>query len=184
MAYLNTLRSTSWLSDVSEQKVSITAIELGSGCGIVGIGLAQMISNYDILLTDLPDAQSILKQNVSCSSAAKGSAISACVLDWELDLPPEVSERKHDMILVSDCTYNTDTIPALVNTLSKLTLISPKAVTYLATKVRHDSETEFFKLMNDASFAARQLSAITLPNLSSQYEGDYETVDIYEFRKG
>ncbi len=159
------------------------AIELGSGCGIVGIGLAQIVPNCDIVLTDLPEAQDILIRNIRSSKAARGTQISARVLDWESELPIEVSQRRHDIIIISDCTYNTDTIPALVNTLSKLATSSPNAVIYLATKVRHDSETEFFSLMHKASFVTKELTSIGLPNLSPDFEGEFETVDIYEFRK-
>lgn len=161
----------------------MTVIELGSGCGVVGIGLAQLVSDCDILLTDLPEAQDILNRNIDCSKPAKGSRVSSCDLDWEKNLPNIVTKRRHDVILVSDCTYNTDFIPALVETLSKLTSISPNSVVYLATKIRHDSEAMFFTLMNDAQFSTEKLSEIELPNLASSYEEDHGTVEVYEFRK-
>jgi predicted nicotinamide N-methyase len=161
----------------------LRVLELGSGCGIVGIGLAQIIPNCDVLLTDLPEAQDILARNVECSSPAKSSRVSACILDWEEDLPKAILKRVHDAILVSDCTYNTDTIPALVSTLSKLSSISPQAVISLATKVRHSSEAEFFTLMEDAQFSIDALDSINLPTLAPDNDGDNETVEIYVFRR-
>lgn len=157
-------------------------IELGSGCGIVGIGLAQLVPSCDMLLTDLPEAQSILDRNISIATIAKPSKLSSCVLDWEAELPANVSQRKHDAIIISDCTYNTDTIPALVDTLSRLVSRSPDAVIALATKVRHDSEGMFFTRMEE-EFAMQRLGDLYLPDLSPADEGAFEKVEMYAFKR-
>jgi hypothetical protein len=161
----------------------LNVIELGSGCGIIGIGLAQLVPNCDVVLTDLPEAQGLLKRNIDSSSPGKGSRASSCSLDWESDLPNSIAKRNHDLILISDCTYNIDTIPALVHTLSSLISISPGAVICLATKVRHSSEAEFFALMRGNGLAMDEVTTIELPNLAAAYEGDFERVEIYSFCK-
>jgi predicted nicotinamide N-methyase len=167
----------------SQGSKPLKVVELGSGCGVVGIGLAQLVPNCDVLLTDLPEAQEILNRNASASHLATSSRISTCVLDWESDTPAAVTKRDHDIILVADCTYNADTIPALVSTLSNLHSASPKAVILLATKRRHSSEAIFFQIMNDACFTTIELCSIRLPNLSPSFDGDFEKVEIYLFRK-
>lgn len=124
-------------------------IELGCGCGTVGISLAQAVPDCDVLLTDLPEVEELAKANIHRMKPAMASKVSFEPLDWERSLPEKLQNRTNDLIIVSECTYNTDTLQPLVSTLLSLTVRSPKAVIIVSTKTRHESEAAFFEMIRD-----------------------------------
>lgn len=161
----------------------INVIELGSGCGLVGIALATLRHKCHILLTDLPDAMDILDYNISRSKPALESKIEHRVLDWSEPLPATITEQQYDLILVSECIYNENSIPALGKTLSALAAQSPAAIVVLATKIRHFSERVFFDIMSDAGFVELEQRSIELPDPhKKKTEQRLEMVDVYCFR--
>ncbi|KAF4634908.1 hypothetical protein G7Y89_g3194 [Cudoniella acicularis] len=101
-------------------KQNLQILELGAGCGVVGITMATSFPNISrTLLTDLPEASSILTQNTSPQVLTHPSSkrVSHQVLDWALPLPRNVAETRWDLVVVADCTYNPDVVPDLVATL-------------------------------------------------------------------
>lgn len=141
----------------------LQVIELGCGCGVVGITLAQTVPDCNVLLTDLPEAAEIAQKNIENVFPAMSSSVSFQPLNWEEPLPKMVQARTHDLILVADCTYNSDSSPALVRTLSALQKKSPKAVILVAMKIRHSSEDVFFDLMKQALFIEASHTKLQLP---------------------
>jgi hypothetical protein len=89
------------------------------------------------------------------------------------------------MVLLSDCTYNADSSPALVRTLAALAGTAPALVVLVAMKVRHESEAVFFTLMGTAGFVVRRKTVLRLPMLEEEEEGmEEERVDVYVFTYG
>lgn len=166
------------LSSATYKKLHV--LELGTGCGIVGISLAQIVPDCDVTLTDLPEAREIAQKNIDAMNPAMSSRATFVPLDWDEPLPKAVRERQHDMIIISDCTYNPDSSPALVETLKALVTRSPKAIIVLAMKVRHDSESIFFDLMKKAGFVNATSTCQSLPRDDSDY-GTAGKIDIYLF---
>src|ERR1700734_3176668 len=138
------------LSSATYKRLKV--LELGSGCGIVGIGLAQTVPDCEVILTDLPEAEELAMKNINGMNAAISSDVSFNTLDWENPLPLSIRDRLFDLILVADCTYNPDSSPALVSTLAVLVKRSSKAIVVVAMKVRHSSEAVFFDLMSESGF--------------------------------
>ncbi|KAI9877496.1 MAG: hypothetical protein M1830_003757 [Pleopsidium flavum] len=170
------------LAQAAQRKLAV--LELGSGTGIVGIGFAQMLPNCEVLLTDLKEAEDIIARNSDASTPSMSSSTSFCVLDWEEVVPKSITDRHFDLIFVSDCTYNSDSIPALVRTLSALAKSSPGAVTIISTKPRHSSEAIFFDLMTDSGFSINDHTTTTLPVMQHpDDEETLETVHIYVFER-
>ena len=159
-------------------------LELGSGCGIVGLEIAQICSQCDVILTDLPDAMENLSYNVSKvmgSNLAVGNVVAA-VLDWDDASPKIIQGHRYDLVIVSDCTYNADSIPALVGTLAAVIDEWSATLIVVSMKVRHDSEAVFFDLMAAAGFIIAEHSTITLPDQQRADNGqELEVVDIYVF---
>ncbi len=141
-------------------------LELGSGCGIIGIALASIRPNSHVILTDLPDAMELIEDNIAHSQLALGSRLSSMVLDWDRDLPEAITAEQFHLVLVCDCTYNPDSIPALVKTLSALMARSPTVMIVVANKIRHDSEISFFDQMADVGLTEVEQLRIPL-------DGDY-----------
>ncbi|KAH6612633.1 putative methyltransferase-domain-containing protein [Boeremia exigua] len=192
----------------------LTAVELGTGTGLVGLTLASLLPHAHVVLTDLPAARSIVATNIAVENAvlAEGARVRFEEWDWDGAVPgwvgemSEVSERSDvsevsatsetsetssakaasstttraqkretenepenrahpnakkriDLALVADCTYNPDSSPALVRTLSRLAALNPRLAVVVALKTRHASEAVFYELMADARFeeAARRV---------------------------
>lgn len=161
----------------------LNVLELGCGCGVVGIALAQTVPDCSVLLTDLPEVDELVARNIEASNPAIQSTIEFAPLDWESPLPRQVHSRTFDIIIAAECIYNTDSIPPLVSTLSSLITKSPKAVVLVATKVRHDSEKLFHDLAEKAGLIQSSKAELPLPGEPGHGYGDSAThVDLYEFR--
>lgn len=160
-------------------------IELGSGCGIVGLEVAHLCPASDVLLTDLPEAMEILNYNIRKAkfSSSRGRVATA-ILDWDESLPKDVAKVHYDLVIVSDCTYNADSIPALVKTIAALTVTSPAALVVISTKVRHDSEAIFFRLMAEVELIQVDHTTVSLPDRFRQDTGQsLEAVEIHVYGK-
>jgi predicted nicotinamide N-methyase len=87
-------------------------LELGTGCGIVGMTLAALIPNSYVTLTDLPEARDIVERNIASTDLRNGSTLTFQELDWDADLPAwftlSQEKVKTELVLASDCTYNAD----------------------------------------------------------------------------
>jgi predicted nicotinamide N-methyase len=138
-------------------------IELGCGCGTVGISLAQAIPDCDVLLTDLAEVTDLVQANISRMNAAMSSKVRFQAVDWLEPLPANLETRKNDLIIVSECTYNTDTLEPLVAMLVALIARAPKAVIVVSTKTRHHSEAAFFDLMRTAGLIEEGCMRLPLP---------------------
>ena len=161
----------------------LKVLELGAGCGIVGLTLAshRRQESTTIQLTDLPEASSILDRNITRFRKMRSrSEVTHRVLDWSLeDLPRDIASAMWDLILVADCTYNPDVVPDLVKTLKRITSGNSKnALICLAMKVRHDSEMVFFQLMRDSGFAILEEGKVGLPVL----EEERQEIEIFIFK--
>lgn len=161
------------LASATVRKTNV--LELGCGCGIVGIGLAQTIPDCDVLLTDLPEAKEVVEYNIEASNLAISSSVRFAALDWERPLPPAVRKRTFNIIIAAECIYNTDSIPPLVKTLSALITKSPKAVVLVATKFRHESERLFFDLACKSGLIESSKMELPLPGQAGYGYGDFST---------
>ncbi|KAF2156964.1 hypothetical protein K461DRAFT_8113 [Myriangium duriaei CBS 260.36] len=150
-------------------------IELGCGCGVVGLGLAQAIPDCDVLLTDLPEVDELVDRNIAEANLAMSSRVDFAPLDWDQPLPRAVASRTFDMILAAECIYNSDSIPSLVRTLKALITKSPKAIAIISTKFRHDSELVFFDLAAKAGLLQSSKASLPLPGLPGTGYGDFST---------
>ncbi|CZT17978.1 uncharacterized protein RCC_03817 [Ramularia collo-cygni] len=153
----------------------LNVIELGCGCGTVGISIAQAIPETDVLLTDLAEVTELVKANIARMNPAMSSRARFLPLDWLEPLPAKLQTRTNDMIVVSECTYNSDTLEPLVEMLLTLTVKSPKAVIVVCTKTRHESEAVFFDLMRNAGFIEEGSMRLPLAGQPGQGYADSAT---------
>lgn len=163
----------------------LSVVELGAGCGMVGIALAELRPQCSVLLTDLPEVHDIVARNIASASPARRSAIGFRTLDWDEEHPEAVCSGEIDLILVSDCTYNADRIPSLVRVLDVLVRGSPDAVVLVALKRRHESEAVFFDLMAAAAFGTLDRDTVPLPSSCVREDPPAESIEVYVFgRRG
>ncbi|OAX82941.1 hypothetical protein ACJ72_02711 [Emergomyces africanus] len=159
----------------------LRVIELGTGCGIVGIAIAQIVPHCSVLLTDLEEVRDITSRNLEFATFARLSSARFQVLDWDEPVPAEIAQHGYDLIVVSDCTYNADSLPALVEILTALVQMSPSAIVLVALKKRHDSENLFFDLMKNAGFEIDSRNVVPLPSINSDNES--VNIELFAFRK-
>lgn len=159
----------------------LRVLELGTGCGIAGISLAQCLEDTVIIVTDLTEAREIVTRNLSHVKTAARSSIEFQELDWDEALPASLNPTamNFDLVFAADCTYNADSSPAFVNTISRIVHESPSTVVLVAMKMRHPSEVVFFELMAEAGF--NRVSTISYP-LPGDTEATEETVDLHVYK--
>lgn len=150
-------------------------LELGTGCGIVGITMAKRFPNAEVLITDIPEAEEIAKHNISIIAGQPhpdGSFAKVAYqnLDWEESLPENLRNGALDLILVADCTYNSDVVPDLVRTLANLVKYNQDILILVAMKIRHDSEMVFFDLMTKKNIIGLDKCILPLPLLGQNDE--------------
>lgn len=146
--------------------------------------MASALPHCHIRLTDLPEAMGLLESNVSQGRYASESQADTSLFDWSEEVPQDLQNQIYDLIIVSDCTYNCDSIPMLVNKLEALLNISPQALAVVSMKTRHDSEAIFFDLMVKAGTRQLEKQQVMLPSRSQMALGRPEdTVEIFVFEK-
>ncbi|OAP55751.1 hypothetical protein AYL99_09903 [Fonsecaea erecta] len=158
----------------------LRVLELGAGCGIVGIALAQLVK-CDLLLTDLEDAQEILASNVRCAAPVAGSTVRSEVMDWASSLD-DSSNANYDLILVSDCIYNPDSSLHLVETLRQLATRTPATLILVGFKRRHTEDDLFFTRMHQANFDTLETLQIPLPYIDTDQDVDIPTAEFFTYK--
>ena len=158
----------------------LRVLELGAGCGIVGIALAQLVK-CDMYITDLEEAQHVLAKNIKCASPVTGSSIRAGVLDWTLGLD-DSSNYTFDLILVSDCIYNPDSSVHLVEILRQLATRAPDILILVGFKRRHETDTIFFDRMRATDFELVQTINLPLPHSPTEPDSDTPTAEFYTYK--
>ncbi|KAK9456918.1 putative methyltransferase-domain-containing protein [Dipodascopsis uninucleata] len=134
-------------------KCPLQIIELGSGCGTVGIALSIIFPTSKILLTDLESAEDICKRNIALNHSklrARDTSVSFLAFDWKYETnPPHVNDMVFnttwDIIISCDCTYNVDSFEMLTGVLTMMT--TPQSKFLLVHKERHESEKLIFELL-------------------------------------
>ncbi|CAJ1386939.1 unnamed protein product [Effrenium voratum] len=98
----------SYLATIQDGDLKHTSVlELGSGCGAVGMYAAKR-GAAPVILSDVYKALPLLKRNVQANSLSGGCGI--CALPWGTPaerLSSEVQERlPFDWVLAADCSYD------------------------------------------------------------------------------
>ncbi|CAG9999260.1 unnamed protein product [Clonostachys byssicola] len=180
---------------------SLNVLELGCGVGVLGVGLGALCSKVRpeaskdsfVLMTDLEEAETQAKLNMEHLPSGQTAALAYENLDWEEGrrgiFGTQTKARRWDLVMLSDCTYNVDMLPALVETLSALhasnrahsgdTAEEWTSRVFLATKPRHPSEKALFDLMAQHGWQKAAEQVIPLPVLGS----DPESVELYLFER-
>ena len=158
----------------------LKVLELGAGCGTVGLAFAQQIS-CDILLTDLADAMDILETNVKQVSSTTKSPVRSQILDWGAELD-EIVKKQWDLVLVSDCIYNPDSSVHLVRTLQQLIAVSPGTVVVVGFKRRHAGDDVFFEQMSQEGIQVIETYNVELPHIASDADAYEPIIEFHIFR--
>jgi hypothetical protein len=139
-------------------------IELGAGCGLVGIAASEA-GAAEVLLTDHAAVVPLLEHNISLNEAKGGNTTvltAAATLEWGSEAPSKA--RPYDVVLGSDLLYNTAVdYQKLVRTIVSCLCVdgSPRAslprgcggCMIIGVRWRKpEEERQFFILMIEAGF--------------------------------
>lgn len=189
---------------IYQTKKPLKILELGCGVGVLGLGVAFAASRARkeqetvVLMTDLADAEEQVRGNIARNEQLeqKGLELLYENLDWDDGrqgrFGPLLAAHRWDLIMFSDCTYNVDVLPALVETLDALHSANQKlssknrktkftTTVLMATKPRHSSEEEVFKLLDKHGWTMdpRAKQSRVLPVLG----GEDQSVQLYLLEK-
>lgn len=189
------------MKTIFSSQTTLNILELGCGVGILGIGLATVfpelrkegLERCTVMMTDLGEAEERARSNmrrIATGQSNRGLSLLYENLDWEDGrrgtFGPEVASRCWDLVIISDCTYNVDMLPALVETLGAIESLSKNSEggaagtkVFLATKPRHASERAFFDQMTDNKWSVECSQVLKLPVLSNEDE----SVELYLFQR-
>jgi len=134
-----------------------TVLELGSGCGLVGIASA-ILGAKEVTMTDLNYALPLMQENVDRNELSwKGESflcqrIECKECDWFQ--PPPVSElcgnsNRPDVILAADCVWLASLILPLLQTLKKYTTNASTKVIITYQQRGREAHEEFWEGVHD-----------------------------------
>ncbi|KXT17221.1 hypothetical protein AC579_5780 [Pseudocercospora musae] len=123
-SYLLAKRMTLLRTSLPHLPIEATALELGSGTGLVGLAAAAILSHH-VFLTDLPDIVPNLERNAEVNADSlnmHGGQVTCAVLDWNEPQSLHVNDtddgyeaRTFPLILAADPLYSSDHPRLLVN---------------------------------------------------------------------
>lgn len=167
-----------------------TVLELGAGCGLIGLVAARWASRVDITDGD-PQEVSLIETNVEAHAPAE-CACSALHLDWGKEQAEEakkagtVVERGYDIILAAQVVYVPDAIKPLVETIATLLGESANAECILYNDAVACTATQAeCRALLDAALSAHGLQQepalgtgkLSLPPVVIQNQGSSESSD-------
>ncbi|KAK9368133.1 putative methyltransferase-domain-containing protein [Lipomyces kononenkoae] len=134
----------------SSKKMNI--LELGSGCGTVGLTLSRLFRQSYVVLTDLDSARSVCERNIALNCSTTNGRIEFSTFNWDSSKNTEaenakVFEAQWDLVIACDCTYNVDSFDILTDVLLKI--VSQRTKLLLVHKERHGSEARVFDLLKE-----------------------------------
>ena len=110
-------------------------VELGSGTGAVGIAAAAL--GGEVVMTDLAEVLPLLRHNVALNTevvARANGSMSVVELRWGVGAVPRELANP-ELVLLSDCVFETATATLLVETLEQL-CTQPRTTVLLANEQR------------------------------------------------
>lgn len=101
-------------------------LELGAGCGLVGMA-ASLLGAQSVLLTDLPYVLPLLQSNIDRNTSARNDngqtrrrTMECTECDWTQPLSQRVMEYPANVILIADCVWLEELVQPLMITLGRL----------------------------------------------------------------
>lgn len=160
-------------------------IELGTGCGVAGMGLAML--GLDMVLTDIAPVLPALKRNVKKNTAATSLAsagkpgsgagkVKISQLYWNNEKQIQVLKPPFDFIVATDVVYLENIVEPLISTMN--VLAGANTVILLGYQIRSPEAHRFFWQICPNYFTVEKV-----PHEDLHPEYAYEETDVYILRK-
>lgn len=151
------------------------AVELGTGCGVAGMGLF-LLGLMDLILTDIAPVMPALKRNLKVNKPTLGKSLKYTVLYWNNPQQISALNPPFDFVIATDVVYIRESVPSLVNAME--TLVSDDGVVLLGYQVRSPEAHELFWELCDKAF---DVEKVPHEHLHPDYA--YEETDVFLLRK-
>lgn len=151
------------------------AIELGTGCGVAGMGLF-LLGLTDVVLTDIPPVMPALKHNLKRNKPALGKALKTAVLCWNNPDQIKALNPPFDVVFATDVVYIEESVRHLLSAMSAL--VKPDGVVLLSYQLRSPEADKLFWELCDEAFEKEKV-----PHEHLHPEYAYEEADVFILRK-
>ena len=163
-------------------------VELGAGCGLVGLLAASLGAH--VTLTDLPAVLPHLLSNVAVNSPPfvqnpesaegwrhpSGGTVQVAALGWGEGREAEAGVVGADMILLADCVYWEELFDPLLDTLTALCMGTTRVLLSQTTRRSH-VEGRFFKRAKKRGLTVQRLDEWT------ERHTDGQVIHLYDMRR-
>lgn len=112
-------------------------LEVGSGTGICGLACGLMKPEVSVTLSDLHSHLPLIKTNIDINNTRN-------VRCEEIDWFRSTDEKKYDMVIGTDCVYDTRLFEPLLDTLDKVT--TTKSTVFMCNELRMIRDLGFYKI--------------------------------------
>uniref|UniRef100_A0A7N0VLC6 Uncharacterized protein n=1 Tax=Kalanchoe fedtschenkoi TaxID=63787 RepID=A0A7N0VLC6_KALFE len=151
------------------------AIELGTGCGVAGMGL-YLLGLKDVVLTDIAPVMPALKRNMKRNKQTLGKNLKIAQLYWENGKQMEALNPPFDVVVAADVVYIEESARHLVKAMEEL--VKDGGVVLLGYQVRSPEAHKVFWEMVEVGF---RVEKVKHEDLHPEYA--YEETDVYVLRK-
>ncbi|KAL2331665.1 hypothetical protein Fmac_019246 [Flemingia macrophylla] len=151
------------------------AVELGTGCGVAGMGL-YLLGLTDIVLTDIAPVMPALKRNLKVNKPILRKALKHSVLYWNNAHQIASLNPPFDFVLATDVVYIRESVPSLVSAMEAL--VSLDGVVLLGYQLRSPEAHQLFWELCDKAFLVQKV-----PHEHLHPDYAYEETDVYFLRK-
>ncbi|CAM8909148.1 unnamed protein product [Rhodiola kirilowii] len=151
------------------------AIELGTGCGVAGMGL-YLLGMKDIVLTDITPVMPALKHNMKRNKQTLGKNLKIAHLYWENGQQIRSLNPPFDVVVAADVVYIEESARHLVKAMEEL--VKDDGVVLLGYQIRSLEAHKLFWELVEVGF---RVEKVKHEDLHPEYA--YEEADVYVLRK-
>eukprot|EP00854_Cymbomonas_tetramitiformis_P002739 gene2739-3517_t len=150
---------------VSRQLADFKVVELGAGCGLLGLVLSTM--KCSVVLTDAPPALPLLRRNVAENADKLTFPAKVLPLDWESssDLNAVKEHGPFDLLVATDVVFAVRLVQPLLDCVKALT--HPDSLIFICLQER---SPEAFKAFMTS--VAEQFKVVRIPNSEVELADD------------
>ncbi|GAX25702.1 hypothetical protein FisN_14Lh010 [Fistulifera solaris] len=123
---------------LSKVKIGKNVLELGAGCGLLGLGLALANDSVHVTVTDTAQVVAQVHKNVTTNQLQQDSRIKVCAMDWtryqQDAIASSVTAHSFDTLVATDVLFSPELVQPLLETMQYFA--KPDACMYLCVQIR------------------------------------------------
>lgn len=136
-----------------EKKLALAAskrlriIDFSQDCGLLGIGIAQLIPDCEITIADVPEAEAIVQDNIRQMFAAFSSTVTFEAIGPDQASSWTNSGKPIDLVFVANASYDDDESQSVVQVLAQVLARSPRVITVVTEPEMREKESRIMRTL-------------------------------------